>query len=84
MRTVIKLIFVSGLFYLSACTGLRSATAEETTIFTHYGPGYGSNYNALSDQETINLYHNIHYQNKGFYPAGYYGNGYYYKRGYRR
>lgn len=33
---------------------------------------------------TVNAYHNIHYQNPGFYPSGIYRNGnYHYARGYR-
>ena len=61
---------------LSGCQHLVGAQKTEEELLMQKMGNY-------QQQETVNLYHNVHYNNRGFYPGGYYQNGYFYKRGYR-
>lgn len=74
MQSYIKPVRVLAPLVLVGLTGCASMNLVEYPDTAQY-PG---------DPALINTYHNVHYNNPGFYPNGYYNNGgHYYMRGYR-
>ena len=69
----IKLISLTSLIVLTSCQSM--APDQEAGVEYSY---------ESMELPIINVYHNVHYNNPGFYPEGeYFNGGLYYMRGYR-
>ena len=74
MKKALKLITLTGIVFLVGCESMNMVPPNEALIES----------NEKDKALLVNRYHNIHYQNRGFYPNGYYqGGNTYYQRGYR-
>lgn len=74
MKKALKLIALTGLVFLVGCESMNMVPPDVALMES----------NERDKALLVNRYHNVHYQNRGFYPNGYYYKGTSYsERGYR-